>query len=620
MNDLHLDFETYSELDLTEVGLMRYLRHPSTRVLLAAWHYHGEMKQATYEDGFVDLWRDIADADRVHAWNASFEWGVMRSVLGWDVPLLEKMHCTMAHALYRAFPASLDKAARALGLPGKLDDGRRLITVFCGGRGKARPGDWEKFCTYNRLDVEAEMAVARALEPHPWPEAEHEVWVMSERINWRGVPVDLVSVNNAVSVHEELQDRAVRQIEDLTGVSNGRSVQQLIKWLGTRGVHTRSLDKDHLPALIQGASGDVREVLVLRQRIALTAPQKYTVAKEQNWEGRLCNMLQYSGAGRTHRWSGRGLQPQNIRRGWKDDDKIAEAWQVVGAGADAAAATFEDPFLALADMVRSIIRDPRGRDLVVADYSSIEVVMLHWAAGDKPMLDKIRDGLDPYKVFASWHFGVPYEQVRKDQRTFAKPVVLGCGYGLGKATLVEYAAGMGVVMTEDQAAAAVYGYREHNHRVVALWYGLQEAMTRTISTGRPHAYGHFQFSMRGKACILHLPAGTEITYWDARLDGDRIHYWGVNQYTGQWDELSTWGGKLVENAVQSISRDVLVYGLRRAIEAGVDVFLHVHDEIVAPKDDEGTLETLLAAMTAPPWCADAPIHAAGFTCPRYRKD
>jgi DNA polymerase len=624
MTDLHLDFETYSKLDLKEVGLMNYLQHPSTRVILAAWHFKGSMHQITHEDDIEELMFDVQKADRIHAWNASFEWGVMRFVLGWHVPL-EKMYCTMAHALYRAFPADLDRTSRILGGSGKLDEGKRLIKVFCGGGGKARPGDWMKFCLYNRLDVEQEMTAANGLKPHPWPEDERNIWIMSEIINWRGVPIDTVAVEDAVAIHTVLVQNSVKQIEEITGVSNGNSVAQVSGWLRTRGVPTGSLDKESVLGLLdRKLPADVRRVLTLRQNIAMTAPKKYTVAKNQNYKGRMYNMLQYSGAGRTHRWSGRGLQPQNMRRGLKSDAEIAQAWDIICANdtisrrIDDLTMSFDDPFTLLANLVRSIIKT--DVPLAVADYSSIEVVMLHWAAGDEEMLQKLRDGLDPYKVFAAWYFKVPYDAVTKDQRTFCKPIILGCGYGLGKGTMVDYAGNMGVTMDEEQAGSAVYGYREQNTKVVRFWYGLQEAMIKTISTGRGHKFGHFRFSMREQACVMHLPAGTEITYWEARVEGDRIYYRGVDQYTGQWSEQSTWGGKLVENAVQSISRDVLVYGLRNAHHAGLDVVLHVHDEIVAPAHDPGVSDTLLECMSPPLWCSNAPIHAAAFTCPRYRKD
>jgi DNA polymerase len=395
-------------------------------------------------------------------------------------------------------------------------------------------------------------------------------------------------------------------------VENPNSVAQLARWLGVP-----SLDKKALPDLLAEATGARREVLDLRRQIALSAPKKYTVAIEQAHDGRLRNMLQYSGAGRTHRWSGRGLQPQNLRRGFKDSEAIEAAWRAIEAGEP-----LDRPFDTLADLVRSIIVPRRGAFLGVADYSSIEVVMLHWAAGDTSMLQDLRNGLDPYKRFANQHWAIPVDRVTKEQRTFSKPIVLGCGYGLGADTLVEYAKGMGVVMSAEQANEAVNTYRRENGPVRRLWYGLEDAMRSAIkSPDKTYRYGHVRFTKAGRATMMALPSGRSITYWDARIDeDDRLRYMGVDQYTGHWKDLSTWGGKLVENFVQSISRDVLVHGLKNAVANGLDVILHVHDEIVIDNGVDDNLATLCKGMSAPAWCADAPITAAVFSCPRYRKD
>jgi DNA polymerase len=199
--------------------------------------------------------------------------------------------------------------------------------------------------------------------------------------------------------------------------------------------------------------------------------------------------------------------------------------------------------------------------------------------------------------------------------------VLGAGYGLGAATLVSYAQGYGVEMGEKVARQAIASYREANALVVNLWYGLEQAMRECLSTGRARKFGHVSFRRTQRAVLMRLPAGTEITYWDAQLDADgRISYEGVDQYSGHWKRITTWGGKLAENATQSVSRDVLVHGLQGAVRAGLDVVLHVHDEIVCQRRSPADLDALLGCMVAPPWCAEAPIKAAGFECPRYRKD
>lgn len=619
---LHLDFETASEIDLIERGLRNYVAHPSTFVLIAGWAVEdGPIRQASFDEGFEELRLLIeSPTTEIHAWNAPFEFAVMHYVLRWRVTL-DRMRCTMAHALYRAFPAKLDTAAKAILDRGKLDGGTRLINLWSIRGGRPKPGDWDRFLDYNRTDVEVERGIHDFFVENnlSWPEHERDIWLMGEQINWRGFHVDIDATAAAKVLHDRVTATVLNEIQQITGVENPNSPQQLATWL-----HCGSLDKKHMPELLASREGDERRVLELRQQIALSAPKKYTVALQQEHGHRVRNQLQYSGAGRTHRWSGRALQPHNMRRGMKSDADIAQAWHLIQS--PEAELLFDDPFTVLADLVRSIITHSKGGLLAVADYSSIEVVMLHWAAKDAEMLEKLGDGLDAYKVFAAKHWDTTIESVTKDQRTFAKPVVLGAGYGLGKDTLVEYAKGMGVTMNVGEASAAIATYRETNQPIVRLWYETENAMRASINNpGRLFRYHHALFYSDGRCTQMGLPSGSTVTYWDARIDEKtgRISYWGVNQYSGQWSILHTRGSKLVENLIQTISRDVLVYGLQNAMRAGLDVVLHVHDEIVVEADlarPEADLATLLAGMVAPPWCPDAPIKAAGFLCPRYRKD
>ena len=633
--NLHLDYETYSEIDLRKVGLAKYARHHSTRVLLATIRLP-DGSYLTYDERdpastpMATIVAKLESADTIHAWNAPFEYAIGKHVLKLDIPQ-DRYRCTMAHALYRAFSGSLNTTAQVLGIEGKTPLANRFIKVFCTPAGGEKPGEWEQFRQYNIHDVEMEHHVSQVLASHPWPESERAVWLMSEEINERGTPVDLDRAKMGRGIFQRLQAEAEQEIQSLTAVKNPNSADQLKKWIRTRGVRTSSIDKDAVARLLKTElPADVKRVLLLRTGCAMTAPKKFEVALRQAVDGVMRSMLQYSGAARTHRWSGRGFQPHNMRRGFDNDEAIAAAWQVIAVcfehqSTDLLRACYAAPFKTVADLIRSFVHVP-GEMIGVADYSSIEVVLLWWAAGAVTQMHEFDKGKDPYKMFASKQFGVAYEKVTKAQRQLAKPPVLGGGYGLGAKTLREYAAGMGVEMSAEQCESAIRHYRDAEPEVVSLWHGLQGAMTATIETGRPHRYHHIRFSMRDQACIMHLPAGTEITYWNARIVPGRfegttaIAYEGINQYTGQWDDLLTWGGKLVENAVQSMARDVLVYGLQRAKAAGLDVILHVHDEIAILIRSLYDMVALQNAMTTPPWCADAPIKVASHTCPAYRKD
>jgi DNA polymerase len=659
---MHLDFETYSEADLNRVGLANYARHPSTRVLLAAWtDADGNAKQYDERDPHSnpldELRADLLAADEIHAWNAGFEAEIVEHVLGVAVPE-DRWVCSMGHAQYRSLPAALTEACAALGMEGKIHDAGRLIRLFCMPRKggiQELPGDWERFRQYNADDIVLEAAVTTYLNELglPWPEAERRVYTLSQRINRRGAPVDLERARIGEQAFRLLADEALARIAEVSGLANPNSPTQLRQWVSERlGRRVESVDAAAIKQLLtEQIPDDVREVLLLRAGAAMSAPKKYTVALQQAHGGRVRHMLQYSGAGRTHRWSGRGLQPQNLRRGLGSDDAIEAAWAVLESlDTGFIRSMYPGPFKLVADLVRSVIRPADGGWLAIADFSSIEVVMLYWAAGDAAKMKRFADGADPYKDFAAVQFGVPYEQVTKAQRTFAKPPVLGGGYGLGPDTLIEYAAGMGVTMTRDEAAAAIKAYRDSHPLVVALWEGLENAMRACIQTGRSYRYRVFTFDKRGDNVVCRLPAGTEITYFNCRLETvertrkappgveqgawaadpanrytvEAITYDGVDQRTGKWGPAHTWGGKITENIVQSISRDVLAWALQRAEALGLKVVLHVHDEIVVESRDRASVEQdfelLKSCMTAPPWCPDAPIRSAGFVAPAYRKD
>lgn len=665
---MHLDYETYSEADLRKVGLANYARHPSTRVILAAWtDAGGNLKQYDERNpesnSIEELRRDLEIADEINAWNATFEAEITRHVLGLDIPV-ERWNCTMAHALYRSLPAGLDAACEALGLEGKTPYASRLIRLFCTpktGRGDPveNPGDWERFRQYNENDIVLEAAVKELLEQLnlDFPKHERRIFWVSQKINLRGIPVDVERAELGASMFERLCQEANDEIRSIAPqIDNPNSPIQIKDWVGQRlGRKIETLEAKAMNELLaQELPPDVRRVLLLRAGAAMTAPKKYAVAVQngvkQGDQVHLLHVLQYSGAGRTHRWSGRGIQPQNFRRGLDKDEAIQDAWEALGTrDTEFVRAMYPGPFKLVADLVRSIIR-PKGSKVVVADFSSIEVVMLYWASGDKEKMQRFAQGLDPYKDFASSFFGVPYDAVTKQQRTFAKPPVLGGGYGLGPDTLIEYAAGMGVKMKRDEAMRAVQTYRQEHPMVCELWRGLETAMRRAIETGKAYRYRCFVFEPRPRSVVCILPSGSEITYFDARVEETKrirrppapikdpeearryeedpenwywthqIVYKGLDQYSKHWGDVYTWGGKLVENIVQSISRDVLAEALLNAVEKGLDVFLHVHDEIVAA-GSEKDLESLLQVMSkAPSWCPDAPIRASGFVAPAYRKD
>jgi DNA polymerase len=293
-------------------------------------------------------------------------------------------------------------------------------------------------------------------------------------------------------------------------------------------------------------------------------------------------------------------------------------------------AIFGQPSGVLSSLIRAVIRAPEGKILVAADYASIESIVLAWVADCERLLDVFRSGLDVYKDFATALYRIDYADIDKAQRKFAKPATLGCGYLLGAKGLVAYAEAMGVPMTEPEAKRCVDTFRETYHEIPALWRRLDEAARACIATGKPTSAGKIGFEWDRPFLRMSLPSGRAISYlrpsiitqdtvWGPRKT---IAYQGKDR-TGAWGTVYTHPGKLTENAVQALARDLLAGGLEQAEAAGVPVILHVHDEIVGEvyATDTGALARLQRALAAPPaWAPDMPLKSAGFSSPFYRKD
>lgn len=640
-----VDIETYSRADLIKVGAAAYARHPSTRILLIACKFGADLWQDDLTSGELSArTRAVLEDNAVVkvAWNAFFERQLIACVLGIPCPPTS-WRCTQAHAMYLALPASLEKAGRAVGLKNedqKLSSGKKLIREFCKPEKKtgqprktpaSDPEDWKAMLEYNIQDVVAEEAIAERLRPWPMPEVERRMWELDQAINDRGIPVDDPFVAAALQIDGELRERMVARATELTGLENCNSRDQMLRWLRTHDeIKTETLTADDVRRLLAEVTDPVlKEVLTIRLGLARSATAKYAAIERSSCDGRVRGALQFSGASRTHRWAGRLVQPQNMARGLSSDVDIAAAHAVINTrDAGWMSLAYDDPIGTLADTVRSAISAPPGQTFVVRDYASIEVVMLAWLAGDNEMLDTIRSGRDPYKEFIVAQRGVAYDDVTKAQRTYAKPVILGCGYGLGGAGLVAYAGSMGVDMDETEAWAAVRQYREQRAAVPKLWRGLEKAASKTIKRKSRYKFGgvQFEFDKRGPVLLMHLPSGRTLAYWHPRLELDeqkreQLTYDGMNQYTRQWSRIPTWGGKLVENATQSVARDVLAHGLE-AVSENLEVVLHVHDEIVVCVPEESAADSdrvLETKMGAPDWCLDAPIKTDGFIGRFYRK-
>lgn len=682
MTILHLDYETYSEVDIKRAGAHKYTKDPSTEVLMLGWAIDDEDPQlwqprkgpmpSELRDAFLDPTVTLI------AFNAQFERLVTRYVLGIDVPL-NRWRCAMVMAYYLGYSGGLDDVCEQIGIRGKDPRGGRLVQLFSkpapknhkAGRytWQNRPSDWEDFCAYCLRDVEVERELVAFFEKFPAVETwDWEQWLLDQRINDRGVPLDVGMAQGAVELWSRERERLSEDLQNLTGlpkVTRG----PFMNWLKSNWVDVPDLRKDTLQAL-DITDPTIRQAVDLWQLREAKAVAKYTaMLNGVEKDGRVRGMFQYKGASRTDRVGGRRVQVQNLKRPMaKTPDDANTVADLIRTGDPALLrALYDEPVSeVIGCAVRHAICAPEGKSLVVADFASIESVVLGWLANCRAIDQIFREGMDTYKVFASEYYHIPYGDVTKKQRTFSKPAVLGCGYMLGWRGLIKYAESMGVGMTEDEARRAVDTFRGMYPEIVQFWDWIDNAVREVVWSKYPVEGYRFHVERDEYFLRIRVPSGRYLSYYLPSIDTHaapwaeyvmttkathtREQYHAANWTDAQLiesglmlppDEISNfsymgrdtsnrWGrihahkGGLTENLVQSIAGDLLWNGIRNAEASWLKVVLHVHDEIVCEVPEETAekdLQVLQAAMTqAPPWCPDMWLGTSGFVTKRYTKD
>lgn len=680
--EVSLDFETYSDIDLKKVGGSRYARHPSTEVLmLSALTSEGELIQWVPAEGERCPERMLSlllDATTMKfAWNARFELDIFRHVLGYDFPL-DQWKCVMVMAASQALPMDLSSAGDVIGLPEdqkKISDGKRLIKKFSVPRKPTKkdksirrapgdaPEDWEKYKEYNRGDVVTERKILEKIRHWDLPEHEWHLWRIDQKINNTGVPINRRMVENAVQIYNDIYQDRIFRMKSITELENPNSQPQLLEWLRDRGYPWPDLKKGHVEDAIKNyeeyeLSEGVYRVLVMRSEIGRTSVKKYQALLDAtDDDDRLRGCLQFAGAGRTLRWAGRRFQPQNLARPTAEyEDRIHYAARLVEESwAWAIEQIHDTPMDLLSSCIRSAVQAPPGYELQDADLNAIENRVLGWVSNCEKIMQVFRDGKDPYLSFATYMYSQDYDTLKqekdagdKTKRTIAKPGVLGAGYMLSagkevynsktgeyeKTGLWGYAASMGIEMSQSQAEFSVRTFRETFTEVVQTWWALDKAARGVIHDGRPRRVNKVVFDRSGPYMRIKLPSGRYLHYLRPKLMNRKtpwgemrlqITYEGQDQTTRKWQRISTHPGKIVENIVQAISRDLLANAIQLAHDKyGLEIIMHVHDQIVtmAPEDEsQEALEKLNECLeTRPSWAPDLPLKSEGFTDTIFRKD
>lgn len=660
-----VDIETYSPLDITEVGAYRYAQDPAFEILLLGCISETAETPLVLDLTFISEpkrrlrenypWLfDASYTKRAH--NAAFEWWCLSEYLGlsWSerIDWLQQWECSMIHALYCGLPAQLGALGAALQQPEdalKMKEGKALIRYFCspckptkanGGRTrnlpKHDPEKWALFKRYNGMDVIAERANDRRLAHWPVPEEIQQQWRDDVAMNARGVAVDMDLVNGALLCSAQITAQQTDECKTLTGLENPGSRVQLLGWLHNRGVPMQGLTKEDVSKALAGdLPPDVRRVLELRQQLGKTSNSKYeTIAACASTDHRVRGTLQFYGASRTGRWAGRLIQVQNLPRTYLDHQ---DQWRELVKQGDAESIELLTGNVSdtLSQLIRTALVPGGPRTFVDADFSAIEARLIAWLAGEEWVLDVFRTTGKIYEATAARIFGVPFESIVKGNPNYkyrqrGKVATLALGYQGGVGAMKRMG-GDQLGLDDAGLQDIVDRWRGQNPKICKLWRKMQNAAVHTIRTGKttmPREGVVFRKEM-DPACpfpflTMELPSGRKLFYADpGTTEDDRITYkeWD----SGQWRESETYGGKLTENLTQAVGRDCLAFALDSLRREGYEVVFHVHDEVVieVPKygSPEGDLQQVVRIMSkVPPWAKGLPLNAAGWYGDFFTKD
>lgn len=648
MRTLGIDIETYSSYDLAECGVYRYVESPDFAILLFAYAVDNGPVQivdlASGEEIPSIILRALSDPGVTKtAFNASFERTCLGRMLGKRL-IPGQWKCTMVACARMGLPLSLGACAEVLNIPQqKMKEGRDLIRYFSKpGRAGVRhlPGDapekWETFKEYCKKDVEVEQALLSIVGRLEVPVFDDHLYWADQEINDRGVLIDRKLVENAARFDDEYKVELLDEAKRVTGLENPNSPSQIKTYIRLQtGRSVPSLDKKVLSDLEDTfrCYPRVKRLLEIRKELGKTSNKKYAaMLKCVCDDGRIHGLLQFYGASRTGRWAGRLVQIQNLPQNHLTDLDLAR--NLVKAGdLDEFSMNYANVTQVLSELVRTSFVAKDGHTLHVCDFSAIEARVVAWLAGEEWVLDVFRRGGDIYCATASQMFGVPVEKhgPNAELRQKGKISVLALGYGGGVAALEAMGgARMGLTLPEMQNTIKLW--REANPRIVKFWSVIEKASFGAIrSKGSIEILRGIRVEYRWGCLLIRLPSGRYLCYPRAKIakedgdgwrgDHDIIEYEGLNQTTKKWEKLRTYGGKLTENIVQAVARDILGEVILRTRKAGLEIVFHVHDEIVVEAPPERTLKEIEDIFSSPiDWCRGLPLKGAGYSTPYYLKD
>ena len=641
---LEMDIETFSDVDLIKCGVYAYADSPAFEVLLFAYSFDGGETRvidlAQGEELPGEVVEAVFDGSVVKtAFNANFERTCLSKYFGRYLPP-ESWHCSAVQAAVLALPRSLEDVGAVLGLDErKMKEGKELIRYFCvpckptkanGGRRRNlpchAPEKWELFKAYCMRDVDVEKAIRGKLCKFPIPEGEMELYRLDQRINDRGVLVDMGLVRQAVKCERLHKEVVTRRAYELTGLENPNSVAQLKGWLGENGVEAESLSKKAVSEMIGESDGEVEELLRLRLLMAKTSVKKYEAMERSVCsDGRVHGLLQFYGANRTGRWAGRLVQVQNLPQNHIEDLELARRLVREGRFEDVEMLYDSTPKV-LSELIRTAFVPEPGCRFIVADFSAIEARVLAWLAGERWRLEVFSSHGKIYEASASAMFHVPIEEVTKGStlRQKGKIAELGLGYGGAAGALISMGA-LDMGLSEDDLPPLVAAWRRANPHITQFWWDVDKAAVEAVTKRAKTRAGRIGFEYRSGILFVMLPSGRKLAYVKPRMAVNKFGREGLT-YEGilenkKWGRIETYGPKLVENIVQGTARDLLAEAMLRVEKRGYPIVMHCHDEIIAEvPEGMGSVEEMCEVMAVRPvWAEGLPLRADGYECPFYQK-
>ena len=660
IKEMSIDLETYSDVDISKCGAYKYAESDNFEILLFGVSIDGGEVQVfdlacgdTIPDDILTALSD--DTVTKWAFNANFERICLSNWLrkhhpahfkGYSIPedpaskYLDpaSWKCTMIWSAYMGLPLSLEGVGAVLKLQDqKMKEGKDLIKYFCcpckptkvnGGRTRNlpehAPDKWETFKTYNKRDVDVEMAIKQRLSKFPVPDFVWEEYHLDQEINDRGIMLDMDVVENAIAFDEKSKAELMIAMQNITNLDNPNSVVQMKQWLSDNGIEAESLGKKDVAAMIKNTDGDVAAALKLRLQLAKSSVKKYqamqnTVCKD----GRAHGMFQFYGANRSGRWAGRLIQLQNLPQNHMND--LAEARELVRTGDyETLELLYDDIPDTLSQLIRTAFIARPEYKFVVSDYSAIEALVLAHLAGESWRSKVFTEGKDIYCASASQMFGVPVEKhgVNSHLRQKGKIAELALGYGGSVGALISMGA-LDMGLTEDELQPLVDSWRASNPNITAFWWNVDNAVKTTIKMKIPTEVNGIKFLCRSGMLFIKLPSGRTLSYvkpriGENRFGGESVTYEGVGS-TKKWERIESYGPKFVENIVQAVSRDLLCFAMRNL--SYCFICGHVHDELIIECSQDVDYKSICNIMSrSPNWMPDILIRGDGYETNFYKKD